>query len=237
MVVGGEADEAVVPVENSLEGSVNETLDLLIHSLRLQIRHEIVLPVSHCLIVPPGTDRSAIRVVYSHPQALAQCRQYLERELPGVEAAAALSTAAAVQRAMGESDAAALAPRRAAEIHGGTVLAEGVQDDARNSTRFIVLAAEDASPSGDDKTSIAFSVDDGPGALVRIMQPFADAGINLTKIESRPARSTLGVYVFLLDCQGHRLDAALAKVLGQVRQETAWLKVLGSYPYFRIVPT
>lgn len=226
------ADEAVVPIENSLEGSVTETLDLLVHSLDLRIRQELVLPIEHCLIVPPGADLASITTVYSHPQALAQCRRYLERTLPKAQATATLSTAQAVERALAGSGAAAIAPRRAAEIHGAAILAAGVQDDDRNSTRFVVLAKADAAPSGDDKTSIAFNVDDRPGALVDIMQRFAAAGINLTKIESRPARETLGVYVFLLDCNGHRLEPPLAVLLGELAARTNWLKILGSYRRF-----
>lgn len=231
-VTEGRADEAIVPIENSLQGSVTETLDLLLHSIELKIRAEIVLAVEHCLIVQRGTTRDAIRSVYSHPQALAQCRGYIERELPEAEVVATLSTAQAVQRVVEAGAAAAIAPRRAAEIHGAEVMEAGIQDEAQNSTRFVVLAAEDAAPTGDDKTSIAFNVADKPGALVGIMQRFADAGINLTKIESRPARETMGVYIFLLDGTGHRLDPAVAAVLDAVAADSAWLKVFGSYPRF-----
>lgn len=231
-VTQGRADEAIVPIENSLQGSVTETLDLLLHSIELKIRAEIVLAIAHCLIVRPGTTRDAIRSVYSHPQALAQCRAYIERELPAAQVVATLSTAQAVERVMAQGSAAAIAPRRAAELHGAEVLEAAIQDEAQNSTRFVVLAAEDALPTGDDKTSIAFNVQDKPGALVGIMQRFADAGINLTKIESRPARETMGVYIFLLDGTGHRLDPNVAAVLDAVAADTVWLKVFGSYPRF-----
>lgn len=233
VVPAGEADEAIVPIENSLQGSVTETLDLLVHSLDLRIRHEYVLPVRHCLIARRGTVLGAIETVYSHPQALGQCRNFLRRELPQARTVGSLSTAQSVELAMEEPNSAGIAPRRAAEINDAEVLVDGIQDDDRNSTRFVVLAPEDAPPTGDDKTSIAFNVDDRPGALLGIMQHFAEAGINLTKIESRPARETLGVYVFLLDCTGHRQDAVLAAVLEAVATETEWLKVLGSYPRFR----
>ena len=232
LVLAGEADEAIVPIENSLQGSVTETVDLLIHSLPLRIRREVVLAIEAALIAGPGTGLGAVRVVYSHPQALAQSRRYLQDTLPEARQVAMLSTAQAVERVMEEKEdgAAAIAPARAAEIYGAEILADSVQDDARNSTRFVVLASEDASPSGDDKTSIVFNVDDRPGALVRVMQAFAEAGINLTKIESRPAREVLGVYVFLLDCQGHRLDPVLREVLTSVERQCRWLKILGSYP-------
>ncbi len=227
------ADEAMVPIENSLEGSVTETLDLLIHRLTLRIRREIVLPIEHCLVAPAGTAIEAVEAVYSHPQALAQCRAYLTRELPQAQPVAAISTAEAVEAVMGRANAAAIAPRRAAELYGAAVLAEGIADDARNRTRFVALAREDAPPTGDDKTSLALSVRDRPGALVAILQVFAAAAINLTKIESRPAREDLGVYVFLLDLQGHRRDPAVEAVLEQVRQESTMLKIFGSYPRFR----
>jgi len=230
LVLEGAADEAIVPIENSLQGSVTETVDLLIHSLPLRLKREVVLPIQAALIAGPGATLASLRVVYSHPQALGQSRQYLQDTLPQAEQVATLSTAQGVERAVGEPGAAAIGPAVAASIYGGVVLAEGVQDDARNSTRFVVLAAEDATASGDDKTSMAFNVDDEPGALVRIMQAFADAGINLTKIESRPAREALGVYVFLLDCQGHRLDPVLRDVLAAVERQCRWLKILGSYP-------
>ena len=230
LVLRGAADEAIVPIENSLQGSVTETVDLLVHSLPLRVKREVIVPIQAALIAGPGTALSDVGTVYSHPQALAQSRHYLRATLPGALQVATLSTAQAVERVVGEPGAAAIAPARAAAIYGGVILAEGVQDDARNSTRFVVLAQEDAPPSGADKTSIVFNVDDRPGALVRIMQLFADAGINLTKIESRPAREALGVYVFLLDCEGHRLDPALRDVLATVEGQCRWLKILGSYP-------
>lgn len=230
LVLAGEADEAVVPIENSLQGSVTETVDLLVHSLPLRIRREFVMPIEAALIVKPGASLGDVDVVYSHPQALAQSRQYLHETLPSARQVATLSTAQAVERVMEEEHAAAVAPPRAAELYGAEIVQAGVQDDPRNSTRFVVLAGEDAPPSGDDKTSIVFNVDDRPGALVRVMQAFAEAGINLTKIESRPAREVLGVYVFLLDCQGHRLDSQLRDVLAAVDRECRWLKILGSYP-------
>ena len=232
-VLEGRADEAIVPIENSLEGSVTETLDLLIHRLDLQIRREIVLAVEHCLISRPGGSMADVDTVYSHPQALAQCRGYLERALPRARPLATLSTAQAVERALAEVGAAAIGPRRAAEIQGAAVLAAGIQDDLRNSTRFVVLGREGVPPSGDDKTSLAFSVADRPGALVGILERFAAAGINLSKIESRPARETMGVYVFLLDCAGHQGEPPLAALLAEVAAQTTWLKVFGSYPHDR----
>lgn len=232
-VVKGDADQAIVPIENSLEGSVTETLDLLIHELDLWISREVVLWIRHCLIAPPDMTEDGVRRVYSHPQALAQCRDFLARELPHAEPVAAISTAHAVEAIMGRGDAVAIAPRRAAEIHGATVLREGIEDDSRNRTRFVVLGHKDAAPTGDDKTSIVLHLADRPGALAGALQCFARASINLTKIESRPAREALGVYVFLLDFAGHRTDPKVVAVLDQVRCESTKLKVLGSYPRFQ----
>lgn len=232
MVLSGDADEAIVPIENSLEGSVTETLDLLVHSLDLQIRHEYVLPIRHCLIARPGISFDAIETIYSHPQAIGQCRGFLQRTIPNARTEASLSTAQSVELALRSDNSAGIAPRRAAEINSAAILADGIQDDDRNSTRFVVLSDDDAEPTGDDKTSIAFNVDDKPGALLTIMQQFATAEINLLKIESRPARETLGVYIFLLDCNGHRNDEKLAKVLNIVRERAVWLKVFGSYPRY-----
>jgi len=222
-----------VPIENSLVGAVNETLDLLIHSLALQMRAEVVLPIVHCLMTGPATTLDGVRVVYSKPEALGQCAGFLRRELPFAETRASLSTAGAVEQAMAETGAAAIAPARAAELYGATILRRGVQDDDRNKTRFVVLGDMDAAPTGDDKTSLAFNTRDVPGALVQALLPFAEAGIDLTKIESRPAKEELGVYVFLVDCAGHRRDAAVARVLDEVRQRTTVLKIFGSYPRFR----
>ena len=232
-VVKGDADQAIVPIENSLEGSVTETLDLLIHELNLCISREVVLWIRHCLIAPPDMTEDGVRRVYSHPQALAQCRDFLARELPHAEPVAAISTAHAVEAIMGRRDAVAIAPRRAAEIHGATVLREGIEDDSRNRTRFVVLGHKDAAPTGDDKTSIVLHLADRPGALAGALQCFARTSINLTKIESRPAREALGVYVFLLDFAGHRTDPKVVAVLDQVRCESTKLKVLGSYPRFQ----
>lgn len=232
-VVKGDADQVIVPIENSLEGSVTETLDLLIHELDLCISREVVLWIRHCLIASPDMTEDGVRRVYSHPQALAQCRDFLARELPHAEPVAAISTAHAVEAIMGRRDAVAIAPRRAAEIHGATVLREGIEDDSRNRTRFVVLGHKDAAPTGDDKTSIVLHLADRPGALAGALQCFARASINLTKIESRPAREELGVYVFLLDFAGHRTDPKVVAVLDQVRCESTKLKVLGSYPRFQ----
>ena len=230
----GSADEVIAPIENSLQGSVTETLDLLIHEDGLLIRHELQTSVVHNLIAKQGTIIGEVERVYSHPQALGQCQHYLERHLPGAEQAAAISTAGAVDQALdAEVPSAAIGTRRAAELYGAALLAEGIQDDDNNVTRFVVLAPEDSPTTGDDKTSICFSFgEDEPGLLYRVMEQFADAKINLTKIESRPTRVALGRYYFLVDLEGHRADPHVADVLRSVKDRVSQLKVFGSYPRF-----
>ena len=232
-VDSGMADEGVVAIENSLEGSVNDTLDVLIHESGLAICRELVLPIDHCLLAGPGTLSPAVKVIYSHPQVLGQCRRFLERCFPGVPLEAALSTTAAVEEMLSHEGTAAIASRRAAEIYGAQVLAHGIQDNPSNKTRFVVLAPSDCPPSGQDKTSIAFSVvHDRPGTLVGVLHEFSDRQINLTKIESRPSKEELGVYIFLLDMDGHRTDPAVAEALERVREQAFFFKVFGSYPRF-----
>ncbi|MDA1035391.1 MAG: prephenate dehydratase, partial [Chloroflexi bacterium] len=208
-ILNGECDQAVTPIENSLQGAITETLDLLIHEKGFAIKSEVNLSVIHNLMASPGVSLGDIKRVYSHPQALGQCRGWLESHLPGVEVAAALSTAGSVEQAAKDAlPAAAIAPRRAAALYGAHILVEGIQDDDNNVTRFLVLAPQDAEPSGDDKTSICFSFDgDQPGLLYYVMGLFTDAKINLTKVESRPTRLGLGRYYFLVDLEGHREDA------------------------------
>ncbi len=228
----GSADIAVLPFENSLAGAVGETHDLIIHQLdSLAICDEIIIPIEHCLIAAPNADTSRIDAVYSHPQALGQCQRYLQRRFPGARTEATLSTSQAVARAVELGDhSAAIAPRRAAALHDAVILEVGIEDDHRNATRFIVLAPEDHQPTGDDRSTILFSTANRPGALLRVLQHFADAGINLTRIESRPARERLGTYLFLIDCDGHRSDPALADALAKIGMEVESLRIIGSYP-------
>ena len=233
-VEAGDADEGIVPIENSIEGPVTDTLDLLIHESTLSICKELVLPITHCLLVKPGTKLEAIRVVFSIPQALGQCRRFIEGSLAQAQVVAALSTVAGVEdmRAY-DGPSAAIAPRRAAELYPVEVLVEGIQDRADNVTRFIVLAFEDHPPTGDDKTSIAFLLDDRPKQLYNVIKQFAERDINLSKIESRPAKGSLGRYVFLLDFDRHREDADAKEALAGIAPSTNTLKIFGSYPRFR----
>ena len=200
-VRSGETDEGVAPIENSLEGAVNDTLDLLIREELLRVRQEVMVAIRHCLLVKPGTAASAVHAVYSHPQALGQCRDYLESVFPRVERVASLSTAAAVDQMLAsDAPAAAIASRRAAALYDVEVLQEDIQDQAGNTTRFVVLAREDHEPTGDDKTSICFDFDedrgsqvgDTPGLLYGVIREFAERRISMTKIESRPAKREMG---------------------------------------------
>ena len=233
-VESGRADAGVVAIENSINGSVAETLDILIHETALQIQAELVLPIELNLLAPPGTRLQDVAVVYSHPQPLGQSRHFLERVLPDAQPEAALSTSEAVTMAMRRSgDAAAIGTLRAAELAGAEVLARGIQDTENNVTRFLVLGASSPPPTGRDRTSIAFTfAEDHPGALAGILDVFADAGISCSKIESRPTKEAFGEYVFLVDFQGHKDDAAGQRVLAAIRPQCAMLKVFGSYPRF-----
>jgi prephenate dehydratase len=231
----GLADVAVLPIENSIEGPISTTLDLLIHETGLLIQAEVVVPIRHVMVTAPGATLDGIQTVISHPQGLAQCRRFLERFLPHAEQVAWLSTAGAVQEVVEGNDLtrAAIGPERSHELYGGQILARDIQDIRGNLTRFVVLAPEDAAPTGNDKTSIAFTVKENvPGILFKVFQPFANRNIQLTKIESRPIKGRLGLYVFLVDFEGHKLDPEIAQVLDEVRELVKDLKVFGSYPRF-----
>jgi prephenate dehydratase len=233
----GLADVAVLPIENSIEGPVSTTLDLLIHETGLKVCHEVVVPIRHMLVTVPGAKLEDITTVISHPQALGQSRRFLERFLPKAEQVGWLSTAGAVQDVVETNDAtrAAIGPYRAHELYGGEVLARDIQDIRSNLTRFVVLGQDDASPTGNDKTMIGLTVKQNvPGILFKVLAPFAEHGIQLTKIESRPTKGWLGDYVFLIDFEGHRSDSTVAKVLESLKESTAELKVFGSFPRFPI---
>lgn len=229
----GNVDEAVVPIENSLGGTVIEVVDFLIASEKSQIKDEFLLPIDHCLITRPGVKLSDIRVVVSKQEALTQCRQFLARELRFAEQVPATSTALAVVDLKEADDrTAAIGPRRAAELAGLPVLAHGIQDRKNNVTRFAVLASSSMPPSGSDKTTIAFDFDkpDAPGLVYGAMRPFADRGINLTKIESRPTGTGMGNYIFLLDLEGHIDEPHVQQAITELQRHTSTFKVLGAYP-------
>jgi len=224
----GETPYGVVPIENSLEGSVNQTYDLFLE-YDLKVCGEIVLRIVHCLIAHSGTRLNSIKTVYSHPQALAQCRKFLEKL--GCRLLSTFDTAGSVKmiKEEGLKDAGAVASQRAAEIYGMKVLAKEIGDTPNNYTRFFVLSKQDSPPSGQDKTSIIFSVKSIPGALYHILEEFAVRDINLTKIESRPTKRTPWEYNFYLDFEGHRNEEKCREALESIRDKTLFVKILGSY--------
>lgn len=229
-LLSGLSDYAVVPIENSIEGSVNEVYDLLLQS-NLFVIGETYQRIHHCLIATKGTDRGSLKEVYSHPQALAQCRHYLnEKKLDPVPV---YDTAGAVKMIkLGQNkSAAAIGSKRAAEIYGMEILDVGIEDSKNNFTRFYILSRDptDTKPSGNDGTSIIFSVKHAPGSLVNILSEFARREINLTKIESRPTKKTPWEYNFFTDFEGHVLDARIRDVLRVIEPKTAFVKILGSY--------
>jgi prephenate dehydratase len=231
----GAADEGVMAIENLLNGSVGETLDILIHDTGLRIQKELLLPVVHSLVVKPGTQPEKVQVIFSHPAAFAQCRKFLGERLANAQQEAALSTAQAVELALASPvPAAAISTARAARLHGAQVLFEAIQDSELNVTRFVVVGHGATLPSGRDRTSIAFTfADDRPGLVARVMNEFADRGINCSKFESRPTRETFGEYVFLIDFEGHHDDPGCKAALEAIRPMCAMLKVFGSYPRWR----
>jgi len=224
----GRAEFAVVPVENSTEGAISRTLDLIVAS-PLKICGEVMLPI-HQTLMRRQAGLDGIRRVYGHAQSLAQCQQWLSRHLPDAERVSVVSNSDGARRAAAEADAATLGSEAAAELYGLVVVEARIEDEASNTTRFLVLGQTDAAPSGCDKTSLVMGAKNQPGAVVKLLQPLADAGISMSKLESRPARGSNWEYVFFVVCQGHRQDAKLAAALAEIEARAAFLKILGSYP-------
>jgi prephenate dehydratase len=237
-VAEGRADRALVPIENSLEGSVNATLDALVFETEeVRIVGEVVHPIQHTLLARDELPLGAIERVISHPQASAQCARFLRERLGQAEVVAAASTADAVRIVADAGEPwAALGNRLSAELYGCAVLAERVEDRSDNETRFVWLARESGelrTPNAElpSKTSIVFwDLPDSPGSLVGVLQEFAARGVNLSKIESRPRKQGLGRYVFFADLEGHEEDAAIVEALAAVRAMAETLRVLGCYP-------
>jgi prephenate dehydratase len=231
----GAATAGVLPIENMLEGGVSSTLDLLIHETGLRIVGETVIPIRQYLVAPPNLMLPQVQVLYAHPQSLGQCRRFVERCLPNAATVASLSNSAAPAEALAdERPAAAISTRRAAEITGAHILASDIADNRGNVTRFIVLAQHDAPPSGYDKTSFCIGfMEDRAGILVGILQELAEESLNMTKLESRPTKSVLGQYIFLVDIEGHREDEHVRRALERIAARTGMFKLFGSYPRWR----
>lgn len=227
-VAAGTADFGVVPVENSTEGMVTHTLDVFPGST-LRICGEILLRIHHHL-VSTETSLGDVTTVYAHQQALAQCREWLDARLPHAQRIAVSSNGEAARRAGGEPGTAAIAGAMAGEIYGLNSLAERIEDEPDNTTRFLVIGDHDVPPSGDDKTSLMLSARNRPGALFQLIRPLAEHGIDMTRLESRPARGRLWQYIFFVDIIGHAQDDKIRPALAALEEEAALCRVLGSYP-------
>jgi prephenate dehydratase len=227
----GKADRGLVPIENSVQGSVNATLDALAFESDLEIQAEHVRDIHHALLVAPGVQMTDITKVVSHPQASGQCRRWLTQNLLGKPIEAANSTGEAAQAAVDEPGVAAIGSVFAAELTGATVLADAIEDFAGNQTRFVEIGVGLHPPSGNDKTSLAlFMKADRPGTLHMILSEFTYGQINLTKIQSRPTRKALGDYMFFVDLAGHVDDDNIRLALDCLRLKLRNVKVLGTYP-------
>ena len=224
----GKAYYGIVPVENSTEGVISHTLDMFVNS-GLQITAEILLEVHHDLLSRTGRIED-IKKIYSHIQPLGQCRNWLENNLPGVPAVDVASTAVAAQIAGDDYTAAAIASELAASLYDLKIVKSRIEDQVNNVTRFLVISRKGCDRSGNDKTSVLFSVKDEPGILCRMLEPFAKRGINLSKIESRPFKQKAWEYIFYLDLFGHVSDSGVAEALDELRAYCQFLKILGSYP-------
>ena len=225
------ANFGVVPVENSTEGAVNNTQDCLIDTT-VSIVGEVIVPIIHHLLVPPGTAEENITKIVSHKQSLAQCRQWISDSFPGVELVECSSNAKASKLASENDTIAAIAGNLAAEVYGLEILRNRVQDQQHNSTRFLVLSNSTKNPSGSDKTSVLIYAENKPGALFRILEPFDNLRVNLTKIETRPAKVEAWAYVFFIDFEGHVEDGIIVELFKRLEACTAEIKILGSYPIF-----
>jgi len=224
----GTVGYAVVPVENSTEGAVGRTLDLLL-ATSARVCGEVMLPIRQCLM-SKAKSLEAIVKVYSHMQSLAQCQHWLARHLPRAQTAAVVSNAEAARIAARERGAAAIASKTAADLYGLQLLAKNIEDEAKNTTRFLVIAGEDAAPSGRDKTSLILSTRNVPGAIHDLLTPLATNRVSMSRLESRPARTGLWEYVFYVDIEGHARDANVARALTEIERKASLFKNLGSYP-------
>lgn len=225
------ANYGVVPVENSTEGAVGRTMDLLLQT-PLFICGEIQLTV-HQFLMAQQTELSQINKIYSHPQSLAQCHHWLKANLPHIPHSALVNTASnadAARQATADKNAAAIASKRAAELFGLSICAENIEDDAKNTTRFLVIGRQIVAASGKDKTSLILSTNNRSGAIYKLLEPLAQHDVSMSRLESRPSRTGLWQYLFFVDIEGHQEDANVAAALAELREKASFSKVLGSYP-------
>jgi chorismate mutase/prephenate dehydratase len=223
-----EVNFGVVPIENSTEGAVNRTLDMFIES-EVKIYGEILIRISHDLLSRTGSTEE-IQRIYSHPQALEQCRKWLKKNFPQALCVETVSTAKAAQIAIKDQNIAAIASAFAAHLYGLNVVAPQIEDYPHNYTRFLVLSHQSPERIGIDKTSILFSISHAPGSLYRVLKPFSEKGINLTKIESRPIKNKPWEYLFFLDFEGHMMDPSIQDAMAEAKENLLFFKDLGSYP-------
>lgn len=229
----GGVDEAIVPIENSLEGAINITLDVLAKEEDLFIIDEYIIPINLNLVVKEGTTPETISIIMSHPQPLGQCRNYLAKHFPDVAQMEENSTTAAARKVLdGEGNLAAITSNIAAKMYGLDVLHKNVQDVENNRTRFVVVGKSLRAATGLDKTSIVFSTENKPGSLYKVLDIFSLWDINMTRIESRPSKNALGQYIFFIDIDGHINDQDVFDALTMVKRKTSFYKFIGSYPVF-----
>ncbi len=232
----GKVHKGIVPIENSIEGTVNMTLDMMVFDVDVKLQKEIVIPIEHHLLVQKGTPIEKIQKVFSHPQALGQCRKFLHQYLPHVPVVFSSSTAEAVKLVSESTQPwAAIGTALSGELYGLQRIYSHIQDQTVNETRFMVVGKKDAPLGKTCKTSIAFSTKEThkPGELYKILNILALWEINMTKIVSRPAKNKLGQYIFFLDLEGHREEDLLQEALGMIQRKTSFLKILGSYEIFQ----
>jgi chorismate mutase/prephenate dehydratase len=227
-VEAGQVQYGVVPIENSTEGSISRTHDLLLAS-PLRICGEVLLAVHHCLMNRSGKIAS-IRKVLSHSQSLAQCHEWLNHHCSGAKRVPVVSNAEAARLAAKDAAAAAIASKTAAAVYGLKIVERNIEDEPQNTTRFVVISAHDAGPSGKDKTSLVMSTRNLPGAVHALLTPLAAHGVSMTRLESRPARTGRWEYLFYIDIEGHQQDGNVAQALAELGEKAAFLKNLGSYP-------
>ena len=232
----GNLQGGILPMENSTEGAVTQVMDYLMETQAIKIQGEIILKVNHALLIA-GEDKNDIHYILSHPQALAQCREFLEKNHPSAKLIACASTSDACQIAKEKGKGyAAIAHIQAAEEHSLNILNKDIQDNAHNQTRFVIIGKKETTPTGRDKTSMVFSFyDDFPGSLYHVLKEFTDESINLTRIESRPAKTELGKYIFYIDFEGHKEDSKIKRVIKNIESKTNRLKIFGSYPIGGII--
>ncbi len=229
----GKIDEAIAPIENSLEGAVNTTLDLLASTEGVYIKKEIAIDVNEHLLIKKGTKAEDIDLIISHPQPIGQCRQYIASNFPNAKNKIVYGTATAAEEVANSNNKyAAIGSSLAAEVYGLEVMESNIEDGDNNTTRFVVVSMHDAEKTGNDKTSIVFSTEDKPGSLYGVLDIFNLWDINMARIESRPAKNQLGKYIFFVDIEGHIMDDNIKDALTMIKKKTSFYKFLGSYPKY-----